>query len=142
MFLLTSTLIFISAVTECYAVQTLKCEYTPENKGLQRVWCKQDANNHSCCTGFSFSSQMDNDQLSVTEHGGFFTVSVKSLPQGDGVYWCGLVKSPNVIIKLNEQRIYNSMDFVWSVMRWLFLAGLLVAVISTHVCCRGTKEKE
>ncbi|XP_053337204.1 scavenger receptor class F member 2-like [Clarias gariepinus] len=28
------------------------------------------------------------------------------------------------------------MDLVWSVVRWLSLAGLLVAVISTHLCCR------
>ncbi|KAF5888313.1 iron-sulfur cluster co-chaperone protein HscB, mitochondrial, partial [Clarias magur] len=145
MFLLTSTLIFISAVVyECHAEQTLDCKYDSVDRGNERVWCKRDANNHSCCTGFSFTEndkQLDNNQLSVKDNGSVFTVSVKSLSLGDGVYWCGIKRSANVIIKLNEAAMYNSMDFVWSVMRWLILAGLLVAVISTHVFYRGTKEK-
>ncbi|KAK2845383.1 hypothetical protein Q7C36_010237 [Tachysurus vachellii] len=145
MFLLTSTLIFISAVVfQCHAEQKLECPYKPNHKDLQRVWCKMDTTDTKCCTGLSFMSgntELENGRLSVTDNGNAFIVSVKSLSQGDGVYWCGL-KNGSYIIKLAEKELHNSMDFVWAVLRYLLFVLLLLAVISTHAYCSWRKPKE
>ncbi|XP_047674240.1 transmembrane domain-containing protein TMIGD3 [Tachysurus fulvidraco] len=145
MFLLTSTLIFISAVMfQCHAEQTLVCPYNSNNKNLQRVWCKRDTTDTKCCTGLSFmpgNMELENGHLDVTDNGTAFTVSVTSLPQGDGVYWCGL-KNGSYIIRLAEKELRNSMDFIWAILRYLLFSLLLVAVISTHVFCSWRKPKE
>ncbi|KAF4074216.1 hypothetical protein AMELA_G00236960 [Ameiurus melas] len=145
MFLFTSTLLLVSAVVyECRAEQMLKCPYDdsrfPLQKHLQRVWCKRETDNQNCCTGFTFMSgekELDGGRLSVQDDGKAFTVSVKSLSQGDGVYWCGLKNGTNIIIKLAEGEIHNPLNLAWGIMRWLLFVLLLLAVISTHMCCRS-----
>lgn len=113
---------FSAVVYEAHGEQKLECPYTPENRNLNRVWCKREANNASCCTGFSFMSgsrEGKDTHMSVQDNGSAFTVTMTSLPQGDGVYWCGLSDTPNTIIKLAEKRFYSESDqisFVISVL--------------------------
>ncbi|KAB5528712.1 hypothetical protein PHYPO_G00143350 [Pangasianodon hypophthalmus] len=151
MFLLTYTLMFICAVVyECHAEQKLRCSYNSKNKGLQRIWCKKDENNQNCCSGFSFNSgenELGSGSLSVQEDDQGFNVSVNSLPQGAGVYWCGLKNGSGTIIKLAEIELHSEsaqspMDLVWSIMRWLLFILLMLSVISTHMCCSRRKAKE
>ncbi|KAK3514363.1 hypothetical protein QTP70_015892 [Hemibagrus guttatus] len=151
MFLFTSTVIFISAVVyQCHAEQKLECPYGSNRKDQERVWCKMDTDNPNCCTGFSFQSgnnELDGGRLSVTENNSAFVVSVKSLSQGDGVYWCGLTSSGDRngiknIIKLAEKEIHYSIHFAWAILRYVLFGLLLLAVISTHVCCSWRKAKE
>ncbi|TSU24205.1 hypothetical protein Baya_12861 [Bagarius yarrelli] len=141
MFMGAATLIFISAVvSECYAEQVLKCPYDSKNINLQRVWCKRDTNNPSCCMGFSFPagvSELDSGRLRVTEDIDAFTVSVRSLSQGDGVYLCGLKNGSGTVIKLAETEIHNSMNLIWTVLRYMFFILLLLSVIWAHIRCRG-----
>ncbi|KAI5088138.1 hypothetical protein C0J45_21681 [Silurus meridionalis] len=140
MFWITSTLIvFISAVAyECDAESTLNCPYDSKHKSLQRILCKRHTNNHSCCSGVTFMPEERKPEgLSVEDDGKAFTVSINHLSQGDGVYWCGLRNGTNVIIKLAEKTINSSINFVWSIMRWLIFVLLVLTVISTHVCCRA-----
>ncbi|MCJ8747092.1 hypothetical protein PDJAM_G00149480 [Pangasius djambal] len=134
-------------VYECHAEHKLECPYGSKNKGLQRIWCKRDEANQNCCSGISFNpEQKEADSLSVQDDGQAFTVSVKSLPQGDGVYWCGLKNGSGTIIKLAEAELHsesaqNPMDLVWSIMRWLLFVLLMLSVISTHMCCSRRKAK-
>lgn len=94
----------------CHAEQKLKCPYDSKNKHLQRVWCKRDANDQDCCTGYFFAPgdrELDGGRLSVKDDGQVFTVTVKSLSQGDGVYWCGLRNGSDTIITLAEFEVYS-----------------------------------
>ncbi|XP_058230331.1 uncharacterized protein si:ch211-102c2.4 [Hemibagrus wyckioides] len=146
MFLFTSTLIFISTVVyHSHAEQTLECPYSQSNKYQERVWCKRDPSDPNCCTGFSFGSgtnDLDNGRLSVSDNGTTFVISVKSLSQGDGVYWCGVTSGNKKITKLAEKEIHNSIHFVWAILRYLLFGLLLLTVISTHVFCSRRKAKE
>lgn len=96
-----------AVVYECHAEQKLECPYGSNDRRLQKVWCKRDANNESCCVGFSLSEKIEH--LRVQEKDTAFTVTVKNLPQGDGVYWCGLrdLRGPNTIFKLAEKKLYS-----------------------------------
>ncbi|XP_017306692.1 uncharacterized protein si:ch211-102c2.4 [Ictalurus punctatus] len=149
MFLLTSTLLLVSAVVYvCHAEQMLKCPYDSKfspQKYPERVWCKKEANNQSCCRGFTFTSgekELDGGRLSVQDDGKAFTVSVRSLSQGDGVYWCGLKNGSGIIVKLAEGEIHNPLNLAWSIIRWLLFVLLLLAVISTHMCYNSKKAKD
>ncbi|KAL7839952.1 hypothetical protein SRHO_G00266100 [Serrasalmus rhombeus] len=140
-------LLILTGVNECHFLQKLKCPYTPEQKGQQRVWCKRDSDNHECCSGIAFQAgetQVMEGKLTVQDDGQSFVVSVNSLPQGDGVYWCGLKNSSNVIVKLAESQLYSTPPgFVWGILRWIVFLLLLLAVISTCICSkRKTRSEE
>ncbi|XP_036454749.1 uncharacterized protein si:ch211-102c2.4 isoform X2 [Colossoma macropomum] len=103
-------LLILTGVSECHFQQKLKCPYTAEQKRQPRIWCKRDDANHECCSGFAFQagdSQLLGGSLTVQDDGQAFVVSVNSLSQGDGVYWCGLKNSSNVIVKLAESQLYS-----------------------------------
>ncbi|XP_066510242.1 trem-like transcript 4 protein isoform X2 [Hoplias malabaricus] len=111
MFLLIATaLLIFTGVGECFYKQKLKCPYTSEQKPFQRVWCKRIDSNHDCCTGFTFSSEvneLEGGNLSVQDNGQAFVVTISRLTQGDGVYWCGLKNGSNIIVKLAESQLYT-----------------------------------
>lgn len=87
-------------------LQTIVCPY--ENRNIsqnRRVWCKRDVQDENCCTGFSFqpgNSVLEDGNIQVQDDGKSFTVSVKTLGQGDGVYWCGFMTEDKIIVKLAE----------------------------------------
>ncbi|KAL7836893.1 hypothetical protein AOLI_G00281770 [Acnodon oligacanthus] len=139
-------LLILTGVSECHFQQKLKCPYTPEQKGQQRVWCKRDDNNQECCSGFAFQAgdrQLLNGRLTVQDDGQAFVVSVNSLSQGDGVYWCGLKNSSNVIVKLAESQLYSTPPgFVWGILRWIVFLLLLLAVISTCIYSNRKTRRE
>ncbi|XP_056313804.1 uncharacterized protein si:ch211-102c2.4 isoform X2 [Danio aesculapii] len=98
-------------------LQTLECPY--ENKNIsakrQRVWCKRDAHDENCCTGLSFQSTvtvLEGGKVDVEDDGKSFKVSVRELPQGDGVYWCGFMTEDKAIVKLAEDYFTERKDAV------------------------------
>lgn len=69
------------------------------------MWCKRDVEDESCCTGFSFRpgvSDLENGNINVQDDGMSFTISVQTLTQGDGIYWCGVMTEDKIIVKLAE----------------------------------------
>ncbi|XP_067295049.1 uncharacterized protein si:ch211-102c2.4 isoform X2 [Pseudorasbora parva] len=98
-------MILIGHATSDY-LQKLICPY--ENRNIsqnRRVWCKRDVQDESCCTGFSFRpgvNELEDGNIKVQDDGKSFTVSVQTLSQGDGVYWCGFMTEDKVIVKLAE----------------------------------------
>lgn len=82
------------------------------------MWCKRDAQDENCCTGFSFQpgvNVMEQGNIAVEDDGTSFTVSVKTLTQGDGVYWCGFMTEDKIIIKLAEDYFTNSKTKYYSI---------------------------
>jgi len=68
------------------------------------VWCKRDVQDENCCTGFSFrpgTSSLE-EGIEVQDDGKSFTISIKTLTHGDGVYWCGFMTADQIIVKLAE----------------------------------------
>ncbi|XP_058633556.1 uncharacterized protein si:ch211-102c2.4 isoform X2 [Onychostoma macrolepis] len=120
-------------------MQKLICSYENKNISLNRprVWCKRDAKDENCCTGFSFHpgvNALDQGNIAVEDDGKSFTVSVKTLTQGDGVYWCGFMTEGNFIVKLAEDYFTNTQfNFVWSILRWILFILLLLTIISTRI---------
>ncbi|XP_067262179.1 uncharacterized protein si:ch211-102c2.4 [Chanodichthys erythropterus] len=119
-------------------LQTLSCSY--ENRNIsqnRRVWCKRDVADESCCTGFSFQpgvSDLENGNIKVQDDGKSFIVTVRTLTQGDGVYWCGLMIENKIIVKLAEDYFTTApFNFVWSILRWILFLLLPVMTISTHI---------
>ncbi|XP_051750322.1 uncharacterized protein si:ch211-102c2.4 [Ctenopharyngodon idella] len=139
MLLLTAFLlmILIGYSTSEY-LQTLSCPY--ENRNIsqnRRVWCKRDVEDESCCTGFSFRpgvSDLENGNINVQDDGMSFTISVQTLTQGDGIYWCGVMTEDKIIVKLAEDYFTTApFNFVWSILRWILFLLLPVMTISTHI---------
>lgn len=100
-------------VSECEAEQTLRCPLSSKHTHLQRVWCKREETDHNCCVGLSFGSEvteLDGGSVSVRDDGTAFIVSIKSLSQGDGVYWCGYWNGSNTIIKVAEKKFHSESD--------------------------------
>ncbi|XP_043095004.1 uncharacterized protein si:ch211-102c2.4 [Puntigrus tetrazona] len=118
-------------------LQQLICPYGNKNTTLNRVWCKRDTHDENCCTGFSFQkgiNVLEEGNIVVTDNGKSFTISVKRLTQGDGVYWCGFMTANNIIVKLAENYFTNTpFNFVWSIFRWILFILLPVTTISTHI---------
>ncbi|XP_005171961.1 uncharacterized protein isoform X1 [Danio rerio] len=120
-------------------LQTLECPY--ENRNIsttrQRVWCKRDAHDENCCTGLSFQSSvtvLEGGKVDVEDDGKRFKVSVRELPQGDGVYWCGFMTEDKVIVKLAEDYFTETpFNFIWSILRWILFLLLLLLTISIHI---------
>ncbi|XP_051967503.1 uncharacterized protein si:ch211-102c2.4 [Xyrauchen texanus] len=146
-FLTAFFLLFLTGQSTCQYQQKLYCPYTPTNKHQARVWCKRDTQNESCCTGFSFMpnvSILEQNNVNVYDDGNAFTVLVRTLTQGDGVYWCGLKAEDNTIIKLAEDYFSTTpLNFVWSILRWIFFLLLPLMSISTYVYSNrngGTKK--
>ncbi len=82
------------------------------------MWCKRDAQDENCCTGFSFQQGvkvLEPGNIAVDDDGKSFTVSVKTLTQGDGVYWCGFMTEDKIIIKLAEGYFTNSKTKYYSI---------------------------
>lgn len=93
-------------------LKKLVCSYENKNINLNksRVWCKRDAQDNNCCTGFSFQrgdKALEQGNIDVEDDGKSFTISVKTLTQGDGVYWCGLMAEDKIIVKLAEDYFTN-----------------------------------
>ncbi|KAG1958694.1 hypothetical protein F2P79_006734 [Pimephales promelas] len=84
---------------------TLVCPYENTNISQnRRVWCKRDVQDENCCTGFSFrpgTSSLE-EGIEVQDDGKSFTISIKTLTHGDGVYWCGFMTADQIIVKLAE----------------------------------------
>lgn len=144
MLILTLTLLLIfTAAGNCEFAQ-VKCSYKDKPSNLERIWCKRDSDDQNCCTGFYFSSgvrELDDGQVKVHDDGSAFTMSVMSLSQGDGVYWCGLRNSNDTIIKLNEINLHRSQHVVWSIGRWILFALLLFTLIFIHIYS-SSQEKQ
>ncbi|XP_059404344.1 CMRF35-like molecule 6 [Carassius carassius] len=130
-------LMILTGHSTCEYVQKLSCPYENKTQNRLRVWCKREANDQNCCSGFSFLSGakvLEQGNIAVEDDGKSFTVSIKTLTQGDGVYWCGLVTEGKVIIKLAEDYFTDApFNFVWSILRWIFFICLLMMTISTHI---------
>lgn len=82
-----------------------------------RIWCKRDAQNENCCTGFAFRqgiSSLEDGKVRVEDDGKSFVVSMSTLTQGEGVYWCGLMdKDKKSIVKLNQDFFYRKNTFLF-----------------------------
>ncbi|KAG9339287.1 hypothetical protein JZ751_023987 [Albula glossodonta] len=99
---------YTSRLCQSMFTQRLTCSHDSIYRGVQKVWCKQDSD--LCCTGFAFGDAMralGSEGLQVEHDAGSFTVTVLQLPQGEGVYWCGLLQRNNTIIKLAEKYFYE-----------------------------------
>ncbi|XP_073696877.1 uncharacterized protein [Garra rufa] len=118
-------------------LQELVCPYENKTVHRPRVWCKRDAQDENCCTGFSFRqgvNKLEEGNIEVKDDGKSFTVSVKTLTQGDGVYWCGFMTEDKIIVKLAEDYFTSTpFNFIWSVLRWILFILLPVITISTHI---------
>ncbi|RXN02318.1 hypothetical protein ROHU_023649 [Labeo rohita] len=93
-------------------LQQLLCPYENKNgsENRPRVWCKRDAQDQNCCTGFSFQrgvNVLEQGNIVVKDNGKSFTISVRTLTQGDGVYWCGFMTEDKIIVKLAEDYFTN-----------------------------------
>ncbi|XP_052413367.1 uncharacterized protein si:ch211-102c2.4 [Carassius gibelio] len=132
-------LIILTGHSTSEYLQTLICPY--ENKSIslnkQRVWCKRDAQDENCCTGFAFQpgvTVLEQGNIDVKDDGKSFTISVKTLTQGDGVYWCGLMTDNKNIVKLAENYFTNApFNFAWSIIRWILFILLPATIIATHI---------
>ncbi|XP_042564177.1 uncharacterized protein si:ch211-102c2.4 [Clupea harengus] len=125
--------------------ETLVCRYDPEFASLERVWCKKDS--EECCTGFAFGKKiqsLDNGSVEITnDTAAAFTVTVQNLTQGSGVYWCGLMFQNQTIIKLAEKSFSTDSPFyVWSLLRWILFALLLLSSFGISMFTRKTAKKE
>lgn len=83
-----------------------------------RIWCRRDDQDENCCTGFSFKpgvKTLEDNKILVNEDENSFVVSMLTLTQGEGVYWCGLMdKDKKSIIKLNQKHFYSKLkDFLF-----------------------------
>ncbi|MBN3299717.1 CLM6 protein, partial [Amia calva] len=83
-----------------------ECSYEQGHATLPKVWCKQ--NSSLCCSGFATANLEESLHegqvvIRVQPERLSFTVSVTHLPEGPGVYWCGVLQPNNTIIKLREQ---------------------------------------
>ncbi|KAK7164451.1 hypothetical protein R3I94_002988 [Phoxinus phoxinus] len=121
-------------------LQTLVCPY--ENRNIsqsRRVWCKRDVQDENCCTGFSFQLgagvlHLEDGNIQVQDDGKAFTISIKTLAQGDGVYWCGFMTADKIIVKLAENYFSTApFNFVWSILRWILFILLPLMTISFHI---------
>ncbi|KAI7813617.1 hypothetical protein IRJ41_023231, partial [Triplophysa rosa] len=119
-------------------VHSLSCNYEPmKNVSDTRIWCKRDAQNENCCTGFAFRpgvSTLEDGEIHVEDDGKSFVVSMSTLTQGEGVYWCGLMdKDKKSIVKLNQKHFYLSLNFFWSILRWIIFILLALMFISINI---------
>ncbi|XP_065106393.1 uncharacterized protein [Paramisgurnus dabryanus] len=119
-------------------VQSISCPYPNEskNESRTRVWCKRDVQDENCCTGLAFRSgidSLDNGQILVKQDEKSFTVSMLALPQGEGVYWCGLMDTDNTIVKLAEKYFSTPLNYVWSILRWIMFLLMFLMFISTYI---------
>ncbi|KAI1897153.1 hypothetical protein AGOR_G00080260 [Albula goreensis] len=139
----------LTGLCQSMFTQRLTCSHDSIYGGVRKVWCKQDSD--LCCTGFAFGDAMralGSEGLHVEHDAGSFTVTVRQLPQGEGVYWCGLLQRNNTIIKLAEKYFYESPPLdVWGILRWILMPLLpLVTIImycytSRKVNKQRNKEK-
>ncbi|XP_063051262.1 uncharacterized protein si:ch211-102c2.4 isoform X2 [Engraulis encrasicolus] len=121
--------------------EAVLCKFDPEYADLQRVWCKQDS--EDCCTGYAFGESITalyNGSVEVNNTANAFTITVHNLTEGNGMYWCGLMFSNETIMKLAEK--YFSADpslfeQVWSILRLVLFAVLVLAFVSTYMLTRG-----
>ncbi|TRY54437.1 hypothetical protein DNTS_023706 [Danionella cerebrum] len=100
-------------------LQSLVCPYESRNVSMRspRVWCKRDSQDENCCTGVVIQpglSELEQSRIHVEDDGLSFTISVRELTQGDGVYWCGIMTEKGVILKLAEDYFTNCKIFLLS----------------------------
>ncbi|XP_066561774.1 CMRF35-like molecule 8 isoform X1 [Amia ocellicauda] len=127
----------------------MECSYEQGHATLPKVWCKQ--NSSLCCSGFATANLEESLHegqvvIRVQPERLSFTVSVTHLPEGPGVYWCGVLQPNNTIIKLREQTFSTSLsplEMAWRIGRWLIFLLLLLSVIVSclYSHCNSGKEK-
>ncbi|XP_078098259.1 CMRF35-like molecule 2 [Mustelus asterias] len=133
----------------------IKCRYDKYYSNYQKYWCKGDDQEDCAIVVQTHGPKKTSTDGRITivadDEAGEFTVTMEQLTQSDeGLYWCGIerllwdLQSP-VELKINEgpkvllaispsdkeiQRQKNYLYyFIWSVLRWIFLAILLLWAI-------------
>ncbi|XP_036390216.1 uncharacterized protein si:ch211-102c2.4 isoform X1 [Megalops cyprinoides] len=131
-------------VCQCYYAQTLTCPHEDQQRGLHRIWCKQ--NSTLCCHGFAFSNGtrwLESEGVRVHYDSSSFTITVLQLSQGPGVYWCGLLDHDQTIIKLAEAYFHDPTPaYIWSIFRWILMPLLPLSVISMHFYTKRKVHKD
>ncbi|XP_044218416.1 uncharacterized protein si:ch211-102c2.4 [Thunnus albacares] len=125
----------------CEAVywQRLTCPYELRFESMPRVWCRQSST--ECCTGLVFgqdTQSVDGVKLEVVEGSDSFTVAVRELSRGEGVYWCGVLSGNDTIIKLAEGYFHSYSGL--HLIRWILLPLLPMVTVFTYIYSRATTK--